>query len=120
MNERFLLKLSFMGTLIGIIAIYIIVSQMDYTSVKIGSITGEMIGETINIIGAVRNVYLHEDGHVFLSLSDDTGEMKIVIWSDVAGKLNETTEEGDFVNVIGSVKLYEGELEIIAKDVKVL
>lgn len=120
MRERFLMRISFMGSIIGLIAIYMIVSQMDYSSVKIGSITGEMIGETINITGAVRDVFVHEDGHIFVSLFDDTGEIKVIIWSDTAKELSETIEKGKYVNFIGNVNLYKGELELIAREVKLM
>jgi len=118
MRERFIMRISFIGSIIGLIAIYTIVSHMDYASVKIGSITGEMIGETISLVGSVKDVYVHENGHVFLSLTDETGEIKAVMWSDTAKMLTETIETGMDVNIIGSVKLYKGELEIIARDVK--
>jgi exonuclease VII large subunit len=120
MKESFIMKLSFLGSVIGLVAIYIIVSHMAYEPVKIGSITGQMVGETINITGAVKNVYVHEDGHVFISLFDETGEVKVVVWSDTAGKLDETIKKGDFLNIIGNVQLYMGELEIIAREVNVL
>ncbi len=46
------MKISFAGSVIGLVAIYIIVSHMTFSGVKIGSITDDMMGTTVNITGA--------------------------------------------------------------------
>jgi DNA/RNA endonuclease YhcR with UshA esterase domain len=118
MKERFLMRISFIGSVIGLVAIYMIVSHMDFSGVKIGSITGDMTGTTVNVTGNVEDLYRHKDGHIFFTLSDETGGVKIVIWSDTAKRLNFTIKNNIDVNVMGNVKLYKGEPEVIARTVK--
>jgi len=118
MNERFLMRISFIGSIIGIVAIYMIVSHMDFYGVKIGSITGDMTGTTVNVTGTVKDLYRHKDGHIFVTLFDESGDVKVVLWSDTARRLNFTVKNGMSVNVIGNVKLYKGEPEVIARTVK--
>lgn len=120
MRESFIMRLCFLGSLIGLFLIFMIVSQLEYSNVKIGSITGEMVGETINITCVVIDKYNHQDGHLFLDAIDETGQIKIVIWSDNVKTLNETIEKGSIINVIGNIQLYKGEYEVIARKVKVI
>ncbi len=118
MNESFVMKISLVGSFIGLFVIYIIASYMIYPSVKIGYITGEMTGKTVNITGIVKNVHKDKNNYCFITVFDNTGEIKTVLWKNTLLKLNETIKNGDFLNIIGNVKLYKGEPEIIAKDVK--
>lgn len=118
MKERFLMRISLVGGFIGIVAIYIIVSHADFAGVKIGSITGDMIGIPVNITGTVNDIYRHKDGHIFFTLSDGRDEIRIVIWKDTTKRMNFTLKENMDVNVIGNVEVYKGEPEIITKSVK--
>ena len=121
MNERFIMRMCLIGSIIGITGILVIVSQMTYETVNIGDISDETIGETINVSGIVTDKYVHENGHIFFSISDEIGSIKTVVWSDLASSLpDETIKEKNKINVVGNVNLYEGEHELIAKEVRLL
>ncbi len=120
MRESTLMKMSLIMSILGFVGIFLIVSHASYDYTDIGSISVNMVGETVNFTGMVSGSYVHESGHVFLDVFDETGEIKVVIWSDTAKFINETITRGNFVRIIGNVKLYNGDIEIIARRITVL
>ena len=47
---------------------------LDIYTIK--EITSDMIGDTVVIEGKITNIYKHDKGHLFLTVSDSTGEIK--------------------------------------------
>lgn len=126
MNESELLRVCIIGSVLGIIALYILTSQPVYNNVKIGEVDNSCIGNIVNITGNVVNLYEHRDGHLFFDLDDGTGSIKVVLWDDVLRRLEldgvniSHIENGVKLQVLGTVEIYKGEFEVlpIRSDVK--
>ncbi|WP_169891223.1 exodeoxyribonuclease VII large subunit [Litchfieldia alkalitelluris] len=78
---------------------------------KIADINESMIGKKVSVNGKISNRYDHKDGHVFLTLEENNGSLKVVIFSDMEIS-TEHLQEGETVNVKGELKEYNDELEI--------
>ena len=119
MDDRKVVKLCLAGSVISMIALYFAVLNLDYRSVKVGEITGNLAGNVVNITGYASDVYLHKNGHVFFNLKDGADKVRVVIWeSDVeqleySGVNITSMENGDKVQIIGTVEMYRGEPEVI-------
>ncbi len=119
MNEKQLMRLSVLGSVFGIVALYFVAMNLCMPLVDIGEITGEIIGNTVVVKGTVSDVYFHKDGHIFFNLKDETGEVKIVLWDDTVKQLElnhvkvRELKNGDRLEVTGVVELYKGTLEIV-------
>ena len=119
MNEERMLRISLIGSILGLIALYFIVLNISSFHVKIGEVTGNLIGSVVEVGGEVKDFYEHKNGHFFFNLKDDTGEIKIVIWEDLKEELSmggmnvSRIRNGAILEVTGTVELYRGELELI-------
>jgi len=119
MDDRKIIRLCLAGFAISMIALYFAALQVGSRSVKVGEITGNLAGNVVNVTGEVSNLYLHKNGHVFFNLKEGADKVRVVIWEsdveqlsysgvDIAGVKN-----GDSVQIVGTVEMYEGEPEII-------
>lgn len=118
MNESDLVKLSVAGTLICLLVLYITTSQIISNRMKIGEIGRSYVGKSVNITGEVTGLFT-SDGNIFFDLKDDTGKVKVVLWEDtleVMEMKNVNVSEitnGKFMNILGNVQIYRGEIEVI-------
>lgn len=94
-------------TLMYFSSLYISLEQVD-----IEEIDRSWIGKNVKISGNVTE-FRKSSGHAFFDVNDSTGEILVV---DFESSLE--LEQGDTVNVTGHVEQYEGELEVIAREVQ--
>ncbi|MDI6825733.1 MAG: OB-fold nucleic acid binding domain-containing protein [Candidatus Aenigmarchaeota archaeon] len=116
MKESSLIKLCFVLCLIGIFLLFVINRMYSPTTVKITQIKEGM--NFVSVSGEVKKKFVSEKGTAFLTLKDDTGEIKVVIFKGSMDVSN--VNVGSKVEVMGEVQKYKGELEIIAKKIKLL
>lgn len=116
MNEKKLTKISIFGATISILTLYLITSNIVSSQVNIGDIDKSFVGKTINITGEITSI-ANNKGNVFISIKDETGEIRAVLWEDTIKSINDIDmsrlDEGSKVNIIGDVQIYKGEIEII-------
>ena len=110
-----ILKISIVISILGIAALFFITRYSTEESIKISDLK---IGQIERITGMVTSVYNSKDGHVFLKVADNTGEINVVVFKgsniDEAYEL----EVGEEISVLGRVEEYKKKLEIIAKEIK--
>lgn len=114
-----MLRISLIGSILGLIALYFIVLNISSVHVKIGEVTGKLIGSVVEVEGEVKDFYEHKNGHFFFNLKDDTGEIRVAIWENVVEELRlsgvniSEIRNGARMEITGTVELYRGELELI-------
>ena len=119
MNERTMLKICLVGSIAGIIALYFITITITPLDVKIGEVTGELVGKVVNVKGTVTDFYEHKDGHYFFDIKDGTGELKVVLWDSLVEQLRlggmnvDEIRDGAELELTGTLEIYKGELELI-------
>ena len=127
--KNFLIIRSLFASLVGLILIYFATVNLEPQKIPIGEITADMEGRKIVIAGYLTGKREHEDGHLFLTLSDDKTDIQVPLFSDFMKSLNQagiTTDDfitGDKISVKGTLEIYKGKLQIIPKaldDVKIL
>lgn len=106
-------KLSVFLAFVGLTAMYASSLYLDVEHVNIGDIEESWTGRNVKVSGEVTG-FTRSGGHAFIDLNDSTGEILVV---DFDSELEEV-EKGEHLNVTGHVSLYEGELEIVAKEVQ--
>jgi DNA/RNA endonuclease YhcR with UshA esterase domain len=120
------MRISFIGSIIGIVSIYFIVLNIHTPGINIGEITGSFVGKEVNVTGTVSDVYKHSNGHLFFTLDDGSGSVKIVLWENIVSEIERRgwdisrIDDGIVVNVVGEVQMYKGELEVIPNSPKVI
>lgn len=117
MKESSLNRYCLIGAVAGILLLYAYSFVGFQKEIDISSIDSSMAGSTVNVSGRVQDAYFHKDGHVFFTLDDGTGGIKVVIWKDVAMQLelmgSSRIRNNKSLNIEGKVEKYKDELELV-------
>jgi len=112
-------KISLGTSTIGLILLFLVSEATQVDTVKISEIDYDMAGSLVSITGKIVLKRIHDDGHIFLKIEDDTGQISAVIFSSDAKKLDPVLlsclETGKTLSVTGRVEEYRGSLEMIPK-----
>jgi DNA/RNA endonuclease YhcR with UshA esterase domain len=116
-KESSLNRFCLIGAIVGIALLYAYSFFGVHEEMRIDDIDSSMVGSAVNVSGRAEDVYFHGDGHVFFTLNDGTGEIKVVLWKDVAMQLELTgsrrIRDNKSLNIEGRIEKYKGELELI-------
>ncbi|MBU2559393.1 exodeoxyribonuclease VII large subunit [archaeon] len=120
MDDSGLLKVSFGVAVFGLVLLFLVSHYSTVPVVAISGLSYDDVGTKVAVSGEVMSVRLHDDGHIFLEVSDGTGEISVAIFKNVAEKLDTQTTEcitgiGSRVEVAGAVEEYKENLEIISQ-----
>lgn len=110
-----ILKISIIVAILGLIGLFFITRV---SSEQVISIEDLKIGQMERITGMVTSSYVSREGHTFLKVADNTGEIKVVAFEGSNIEIAPELEVGDEVSVFGKVEEYKGEMEIIANDIR--
>ncbi len=128
-SKNFLLFSSLLASVIGLILIYFASINIEPQKITISDITGDMEGRKIVTTGFLVEKKEHEDGHLFLTISDNKTKIQVPLFSDYMESLNKIgITKDDFrlhdkISVKGTVENYKGRLQIMPKsldDIKIL
>lgn len=129
LSKNLLMILSLFISIVGLVLIYIAAINIEPEKIAISDITGDMEGRKIIIAGYLVEKRKHEDGHVFLTISDNKTRMQVPLFSDFMSSLNQIGiiaddfHLNDKISVRGTLENYKGRLQIVPKnlnDVKIL
>lgn len=113
MDEKQLLKLSTLISVVGVIIIYAISMEIEVPTTKISEISKDRNGEILRTCGAVSSTAQSQKGTLFIKLTDEK-TIDIVFFPDVAEGLGAyILRKGDSVCVTGEVGIYKQKVEII-------
>ncbi len=114
MRDREVVSLSLAIATAGLLALFFAASIAQPKEVPLGELTGAQLGATVKVTGEIVKVKNHEAGHVFLRIRDSTGEVAVPLFKNVAEEVDGSClREGTHIEVIGRVKEYRGELEVV-------
>ena len=112
MKESTLLKIAFVCSLAGIVILFLISDNIEISEKTINQL--DRMGEDVIIKGTVTKI-TEMDAVSFIELSQNN-KIVIVLFKDYPIDL----EKGEVVEVIGKTEEYNGELELIGKEVRVI
>ncbi len=112
MEEKTLLKVAIISALIGVFILYIVSESITIDESSIGKIENEDIGNDVKVKGVVKDSFSGEKISIITITQPE--EMKIVVYENVSVK------EGDYIEVIGEIDEYNGELEVIGNRIRVI
>lgn len=115
MKENDLLKIALVCSLIGILMILFIVQKYEVPNYTIEDIDKSMLNEMVSVKGQINRI-TETPGLYIINLEDSTGEITVVIFKEEDLDIL----EGNLIEVEGEVTEYKNEVEIIAKEIKVL
>lgn len=129
LTKNFLLILSLFTSIFGLVLIYLASVNIEPQKITISDITGDMEGRKIITTGYITEKREHENGHLFLTISDNRTKIQVPLFSDFMQSLNQlgiTKDDfniGNKISVRGVLENYKGRLQIMPNnlnDVKIL
>ncbi|MBI4153295.1 hypothetical protein HY497_02115 [Candidatus Woesearchaeota archaeon] len=115
MHDKTLLRVALLVSIIGMVLLFFISSQLSAGEQTISQLDELPEGKEIKVTGVVLRVNDAENV-VFLDIAEEKIEdVTVVLFKD--GKVD--VKEGDVVTVVGSLEEYEGKKEIIGNRVEV-
>jgi len=110
---RGLLRLSLICTFVGLTAIYVLSLQVEPHGISINMLD-RYVGDVVRISGVITSMRIHDEGHLFLRVRDESGECQVPIFSDMASRLPRVFV-GERMRVTGYVEEYRGSLQIVPR-----
>ena len=105
-----LLKISFIGAIVGIILLFIISENISINKISIDRIDESYIGRSVRFSGDVTKISSSEK---FSSVEVD-GKILVVLF----GKAD--LAKGDKIEVIGKVDEYKNKIEVVADSIRMM
>ena len=118
-SDKFLIKASFLISVIGIVLLFIFVQNIEPLEAEIKNIDDSYVGKSVKIQGNIDSLgYGKEKETLFLTVSDENKDIKIVMFKNNLENMKENLTINNKIIVTGEVALYNGDLEIIAKRIE--
>lgn len=116
MKEKSLLKVALICSLVGILILFIVSQNISVEEKTIGRITIEDMDKKVKIKGFVEKVVDTEKVGIINVVQPQ--DIDVVLFKEG----NETIDikKDDFIEVIGKVEEYKGELEVIGQRVRII
>ena len=114
MNEKNLLRLAIITSIIGILILIIISEKITPAKIQISEITEKDIDRVIKIKGEITSI-TQTDSLLILTIKDDTAEIKVTAFKekDIEIKKNQIAE------IEGKITLYTNQIQIEADKIKI-
>jgi|TARA_Y100000310_G_scaffold309740_1_gene354183 aspartyl/asparaginyl-tRNA synthetase len=113
MKENTILKIALVISLVGLVMLYYISTQIDVKDYKPSKLN-ENVGDDVKMIGTISKISDRESV-IFIDVLHES-PVTVVLFTDEDMELN----EGEKIEVIGEVQDYKGKNEIIARKIRVI
>lgn len=115
MDEKTLLKIALICSIVGVFIIFIFADRLEPSLISISSISHSLVDKDVKIRGTISSFKM-TPSVLMLDIKDETGVIKVVAFD----KEDFKADEGQLVEVLGRVKEYKGVLEIESKKILLL
>ena len=119
MDEGDIIKICLVGSVGGLIILYLSIGMIDPEITDIGDLGREDVNRLVKVCGRINNLKVSKDGHLFFEIMDETGSIRVVIWRDILKHMYMKNvnisrfRNGAKVEMTGSIELYRNEIELI-------
>lgn len=103
--------------MLSILFLYLIIPYTYKEHVNLCEINKDYVNENVKLIGTINDIH-EKNGNIFFELKNKNCTLKAVLWKQNYNALkmknkNFKLKEGCLYEIIGTINLYKGELEII-------
>ncbi|HLC59485.1 MAG TPA: OB-fold nucleic acid binding domain-containing protein [archaeon] len=113
--------LSFVISIVGLIAIYLLSHNAKPEYLSISQLTTNLVGKIVSTGGFIESVSYNTAGHVFLKIGNENKSIQVALFSDFMKSLNaentsyQDLSKGKHVNITGILDIYNNQLQIIPR-----
>ena len=115
MQEKTLLKISFITALIGLLVLLFILDKIELSNFSISNLSENEIDKKVKIKAELLSIK-ETPGLYILEVKDFSCKISVIVFKDEPLNLN----KGDVLEIEGQVTSYKDKIEIIAKKITVL
>ncbi|VVB51003.1 Uncharacterised protein [uncultured archaeon] len=83
---------------------------------QISDISSADLDKNLLIVGRIERVHVFDGGSVAVTLRDNTGKVEVYVPLNLVGDIKPSINET--VQVVGTVALYRGQIEVVAQHVE--
>lgn len=111
-EDKLAFAASTLFAIIGLSMMYLSFSYYGPTSVEVNEVDTSLVGEEVKVKGAVQEPF-HTGEHLFFELADEESTVDVVKFDT-----DRSISQGERIEIIGTVDMHEGELNIIAEEIR--
>lgn len=121
------------ASIVGLILIYIAARSIEAAPIPISELNFEMVGRSVKTAGFIAYRSDHENGHIFLTITDgDDSKIQVPLFAGFVSSFEQNNKQkatadelkrGALIEVEGLVGEYRGQLQIVPRkpdDLKIL
>ena len=111
-----ILAASSVTSVIGLVMIYFAATNIEPEFVELSDITSEHIGKVVTSSGVIKSKNVHQDGHIFITISDGKKNLQVPVFSNLAQYFSENNFQTKMeLKVTGVVDDYRNQMQIIPR-----
>ncbi len=113
--DKLIIRLSLVVIILGLVGLYLTSIFVEPEFVGLSEISTKNVGDVVKTRGIISSYSFSEKSKtLFLDLEENGKKLSVVLFNFDENPF----ERGDEVSVKGEVSVYEGKLEIIARDIE--
>jgi DNA/RNA endonuclease YhcR with UshA esterase domain len=117
MSDRFL-TIATLTSITGLILLTIASEHLYPPTTNIGDISTDLLDKNVHIESNACNVHQFSGGSIIVKLCDGKNELDLYLPYNVAQSINSSILEGKKLDVVGTVEVYQGRLEVVVHNPK--
>ena len=118
MEEKSLFKIALACSLVGVTTLFFVSEFIEVDDKYIEEIRIDYLDKDVKIMGTVKKVV--DNGNVVMMNIVQPQELKVVVFKDENKDENIDLKAGNYIEVLGKVEEYNGELEIIGDRIRLI
>ena len=104
---------------VGIVLLFIFAQNLEPLEAEIKNIDDSYVGKSVKVEGIIDYIGYGKDKEtLFLTVSDENKDIKIVMFKKDLENMHQNLSISDNVIITGEIALYQGDLEVIARNIK--
>ena len=111
MSDAQLMKFALAVSVTGLVVLFVLSAHLEPQTAQLQEISEPMVGQHIATTGQLTKLAVR-DGTLFAVLHDEGAELRLVMF-----RADTDAHEGDRVQAEGTLALYRGELELVARKI---
>jgi RecJ-like exonuclease len=111
-NEKNLLRVSLVFSLLGLLILFYITYNTEIKKYDIGSLNKDYIDKIVRVNGAIES-FSETPGLYLITIKDNTGKITVIVFKDEELEL----QKNMVVEITGIITEYNNKIEIISKQI---
>lgn len=123
MKDHQIFQIALLTTALGLAGMILLSGVILPQEFKVKDINKNQVGEEVSLDGLIRSIETHKNNVHILSVIDESGEIKVVIFGPLADEfarqgIDLNLFENKHAKITGIVKEYKGSMELIVDDTR--